>query len=65
MGARIDGQSLILGSFCSLHGAQSLPKSLLVRLNADLAQLTDQPDLKAQSGDCCYGHAGQALLFDF
>lgn len=59
---RIDSQSLILGSFCSLHGAQSLPKSLLAQLKAELPQLDDQPDMKHQAGDCCCGHAGHALL---
>lgn len=59
---RIDGQSLILGSFCSLHGTQSLPKSLVAQLKADLQALTDQPEFKAQGGDCCCGHAGHALL---
>ena len=59
---RIDSQSLILGSFCSLHGAQSLPKSLLALLKAELPQLDDQPDMKHQAGDCCCGHAGHALL---
>uniref|UniRef100_UPI00338D6484 DUF2946 family protein n=1 Tax=uncultured Pseudomonas sp. TaxID=114707 RepID=UPI00338D6484 len=43
---RIDNQSLILGSFCSLHGAQSLPKSLLAQLKAELPQLDDQPETK-------------------
>lgn len=59
---RIDSQSLILGSFCSLHGAQSLPKSLLAQLKAELPQLDDQQDMKHQAGDCCCGHAGHALL---
>ncbi|WHL27034.1 DUF2946 family protein [Pseudomonas juntendi] len=59
---RIDRQSLILGSFCSLHGAQSLPKSLLAQLKAELPQLDEQPATKNQAGDCCCGHAGHALL---
>lgn len=58
---RIDSQSLILGSFCSLHGLQNLPKSLLAQLKADLPQLDDSPELNQQSGDCCCGHAGHAL----
>lgn len=55
-------QSLLLGSFCSLHGVQSLPRSLLVQLSLDKSELTDHADSKLQSGDCCCGHAGQALL---
>ena len=55
-------QSLILGSFCSLHGVQSLPKSLLAQLKLDQSELADHADSKLQSGDCCCGHAGQALL---
>ena len=55
-------QSLILGSFCSLHGLQSLPKSLLEQLRLDPSELSDHGDGKLQAGDCCCGHAGQALL---
>lgn len=58
---RIDSQSLIFGSFCSLHGAQSLPKSLLAQLKADLPQLDHSPEPKHQRGDCCCGHASHAL----
>ncbi len=54
--------SLILGSFCSLHGVQSLPKSLLAQLKLDQPELADHADSKLQAGDCCCGHAGQALL---
>ena len=54
-------QSLLLGSFCSLHGVQSLPKSLLAQLELDQSELSDNSG-KLQSGDCCCGHAGQALL---
>lgn len=55
-------ESLILGSFCTLHGVQSLPKSLLAQLKAQLPDLGEQSSSKMQSGDCCCGHAGQAAL---
>lgn len=55
-------QSLILGSFCSLHGTQSLPKSLLAQLKLNQPELAEHADSKLQAGDCCCGHAGQALL---
>ena len=58
----VDSQSLILGSFCTLHGVQSLPKSLLAQLKAELPDLGDQSAGKVQSGDCCCGHAGSAAL---
>lgn len=54
--------SWILGSFCSLHGLQSLPKSLLTQLKLDPSELSDQSDIKPQAGDCCCGHAGHAAL---
>lgn len=57
-----DAQSLILGSFCSVHGAQRLPESVLSQLKAELPQFDDEPETKHQAGDCCCGHAGQALL---
>lgn len=53
-------ESLILGSFCSLHGVQSLPKALLAQLKLDQHALTEHGDGKLQTGDCCCGHAGQA-----
>lgn len=55
-------QSLILGSFCSLHGTQSLPKSLLAQLKLDQPELAKHADSKSQAGDCCCVYAGQALL---
>ncbi|AVD82831.1 hypothetical protein C4Q28_12025 [Pseudomonas sp. SWI6] len=55
-------ESLILGSFCSLHGVQSLPKSLLAQLKLDQSDLSNHADIKSQVGDCCCGHAGQAAL---
>jgi len=58
----VDNQSLILGSFCTLHGLQSLPKSLLAQLKAELPELDGQTSSKVQSGDCCCGHAGHAAL---
>lgn len=58
----VDSQSLILGSFCTLHGLQSLPKSVLDQLKADLPDLDGQTSSKVQSGDCCCGHAGHAAL---
>lgn len=58
----VNSQSLLLSGFCSLHGAQGLPKSLLAQLKADLPQLDDQPDLHKQAGDCCCGHASEGWL---
>ena len=55
-------QSLLLGSFCSLHGVQSLPKSLLAQLKLDQSERSGSADSKLRSGDCCCGHAGQAVL---
>lgn len=55
-------ESLILGSFCTLHGVQSLPNSLLAELKAQLPDLGEQSSGKVQSGDCCCGHAGQSAL---
>jgi len=57
-----DTESLILGSFCTLHGVQSLPKSLLAELKAQFPDLGEQSAGKVQSGDCCCGHAGHAAL---
>ncbi|WP_342651353.1 DUF2946 family protein [Pseudomonas sp. REB1044] len=54
--------SLLLGSFCSLHGVQNLPKSVLAQLKLDQAELSDQLDSTPAPGDCCCGHAGQAAL---
>jgi len=56
-----DSQSLLLGSFCSLH---TVPAAVVKQLYADL----DLPDdsapqhSKQPSGDCCCGHAGQAFV---
>lgn len=55
-------ESLLLGSFCSIHGLQSLPKSVLVQLKAGLPDLSDHADSKLQAGDCCCCHAGQAAV---
>jgi len=51
-------ESLILGSFCSIHGLQSLPKSLLEQLKVDQPDLSDHVLGKLQAGDCCCCHAG-------
>ncbi|WP_332261681.1 DUF2946 domain-containing protein [Pseudomonas monteilii] len=53
-------ESLILGSFCSIHGLESLPKSLLAQIKVDQTDLADNALGKVQSGDCCCCHAGQA-----
>lgn len=60
--ASIDSQSLLLGSFCSLHGTQGLPKSLLAQLKAELPDLGKQSADRQQNGDCCCGHAGSSAL---
>lgn len=52
-------QSLILGSFCSIHGLQSLPKSFLTQIKADLMDLSDEALGKVQGGQCCCCHVGQ------
>ncbi|MFK3724002.1 DUF2946 family protein [Pseudomonas monteilii] len=57
-----NAQSLILGSFCSLHGIESIPQSVLAQLKIDLPQFDDQHSTKHKQGDCCCGHAGHALL---
>lgn len=54
------GESLILGSFCSIHGLQSLPKSFLAQIKTDHTDLSDHALGKGQGGDCCCCHAGQA-----
>lgn len=53
-------ESLILGSFCSIHGLESLPKSLLAQIKVDQTDLADNALGKLQIGDCCCCHAGQA-----
>lgn len=57
----VDSQSLILGSFCSLHG---VPKTVLAQLYADLdlPEHSAPPDSKPPAGDCCCGQAGQAFV---
>lgn len=55
-------QSLILGSFCSLHGVQSLPKSLLKQLKLDQPDLSDHSQSTLHAGDCCCSHGCQAAL---
>lgn len=55
-------ESLIFGSFCSLHGGQSLPKSVLAQLKLELPDFSGHGGIKPQAGDCCCGHTGQAAL---